>query len=157
MSVCYLFFSLFQAEIESLTRIQSDLEEGKRAMNANLTSMQTTLNDLGKSVDELSLLEADLAAAKDKFDAAAANDDDDDKVDVDAAVTTSYPLMTQLANAHAEDVAIEDSLYYLGDGLRNGVIDTESFLKAVRNISRKQFFLKLTVSKCRDKGRLPNA
>ena len=123
-------------------------------MNANLTAMQTTLNDLGKSVDELSLLEADLTAAKEKLDAAAGSEDA--AVDVDAAVTTSYPLMTQLANAHAEDVAVEDSLYYLGDGLRNGVIDTESFLKAVRNISRKQFFLKLTVSKCRDKGRLPN-
>lgn len=141
-------FTTGQVEIESLTKIQTDLEESKRSMNANLTQMQTTLNDLGRSVDELSLLEADLTAKSNKLE------DDTDPLDIDSAVTVPYPLMSQLTAAHAEDAAIDDSIYYLGDGLRAGVLDTDSFLKSVRNISRRQFFLKLTVSKCRAKGNL---
>ena len=38
--------------------------------------------------------------------------------------------------AHAEDAAVEDALYFLGESLRRGVLDCESFLKHVRNLSR---------------------
>ena len=45
--------------------------------------------------------------------------------------------------AYAEDAAVEDSLYFLGESLRRDVLDCESFLKHVRNLSRYlkcQFF-----------------
>ena len=38
--------------------------------------------------------------------------------------------------AYAEDAAVEDSLYFLGESLRRDVLDCESFLKHVRNLSR---------------------
>ena len=40
--------------------------------------------------------------------------------------------------AHAEDAAVEDALYFLGESLRRGVLDCESFLKHVRNMSEPQ-------------------
>ncbi len=71
---------------------------------------------------------------------------------VDAAVEVTYPLYRQLLDAHVEDAAIEDSIYYLGEALRNGVVDCDTFLKNARNISRRQFFLRQTVHKCLKKA-----
>ena len=36
------------------------------------------------------------------------------------AVTTTAPLYKQLVNAYAEEAAIEDAIYYLGEALRQG-------------------------------------
>ncbi len=64
----------------------------------------------------------------------------------------SYPLYRQLLSAHVEDAAIDDAIYYLGEALRRGVVDCDTFLKNARNISRRQFYLRQTVQKCQDKA-----
>lgn len=60
----------------------------------------------------------------------------------------------RLLNAYAEEAAIEDSIYYIGEALRNGVLDLEVFLKHVRQLSRKQFMLRALMQKCRQKAGL---
>ncbi|GFO14981.1 tumor susceptibility gene 101 protein, partial [Plakobranchus ocellatus] len=60
-----------------------------------------------------------------------------------------------LVDAFAEEQAIEDAIYYLGEALRKNVIELESFLKRVRELSRKQFMLRATIQKCREKAGLP--
>lgn len=60
----------------------------------------------------------------------------------------------RLLNAYAEEAAIEDAIYYIGEALRNGVIDLEVFLKHVRQLSRKQFILRALMQKCRQKAGL---
>lgn len=98
-----------------------------------------------------------------------------DTIDVDEAVTTTAPLYKQcvliliyicicinivtlfayrLLNAYAEEAAIEDSIYYIGEALRNGVLDLEIFLKHVRQLSRRQFMLRALMQKCRQKAGL---
>lgn len=101
-----------------------------------------------------------------------------DGIDVDEAVTTIAPLYKQwvhgplhmlahkkliqslsfpiwrLLNAYAEEAAIEDTIYYIGEALRNGVLDLEVFLKHVRQLSRKQFMLRALMQKCRQKAGL---
>ncbi len=67
---------------------------------------------------------------------------------VDSAVEVSYPLYRQLLEAYVEDAAIEDSIYYLGEALRGGAVDVDTFLKSARNMARRQFFLRQTVQKC---------
>lgn len=57
-------------------------------------------------------------------------------------------------NAYAEEAAIEDVIYYLGEALRTNVIDLEVFLKHVRQLSRKQFMLRAIMQKCRQKAGL---
>ena len=57
-------------------------------------------------------------------------------LDCDEAVSATAPLYNQLLEAYAEDAAIEDALYFLGESLRRGIIDSEVFLKHVRNLSR---------------------
>jgi len=75
-------------------------------------------------------------------------------MDVDEAIVTTAPLYKQLLNAYAEEAAIEDAIYYLGEGFRTGVIDLEIFLKHVRQLSRKQFMLRAIMQKCRQKAGL---
>lgn len=63
-------------------------------------------------------------------------------------------LSNRLLNAYAEEAAIEDSIYYIGEALRNGVLDLEVFLKHVRQLSRRQFMLRALMQKCRQKAGL---
>lgn len=60
----------------------------------------------------------------------------------------------RLLNAYAEEAAIEDVIYYLGEALRTNVIDLELFLKHVRQLSRKQFMLRALMQRCRQKAGL---
>jgi len=77
-----------------------------------------------------------------------------EEIQCDEAVTASNPLYKQLMNAFAEESATEDAIYFLGEALRKGTIDIEVFLKQVREVSRKQFMLRATMMKCREKARL---
>lgn len=60
----------------------------------------------------------------------------------------------RLLNAYAEEAAIEDVIYYLGEALRTNVIDLELFLKHIRQLSRKQFMLRALMQRCRQKAGL---
>jgi ESCRT-I complex subunit TSG101 len=64
------------------------------------------------------------------------------------------PFICRILNAYAEEAAIEDAIYYLGEALRRGVVDLEVFLKNVRQLSRKQFMLRALMQKCRQKAGL---
>lgn len=66
----------------------------------------------------------------------------------------SFVLKCRLLNAYAEEAAIEDSIYYIGEALRNEVLDLEAFLKHVRQLSRRQFMLRALMQKCRQKAGL---
>lgn len=63
-------------------------------------------------------------------------------------------FLFRLINAYAEEAAIEDSIYYLSEGLRKSVIDLEVFLRQVRELSRKQFMCRALMQKCRQKAGL---
>ena len=64
-------------------------------------------------------------------------------------------LFFRLLNAYAEQAATEDAIYYLGEGLRRGVIELDVFLKHVRSLSRKQFMLRALMERCRQQAGLP--
>jgi hypothetical protein len=65
-----------------------------------------------------------------------------------------FNFYLRLINAYAEEAAIEDTIYYLGEGLRKGVIDLDVFLRQVRDLSRKQFMFRALMQKCRQKAGL---
>lgn len=66
--------------------------------------------------------------------------------DIDDVIVPTAPLYKQILNLYAEENAIEDTIFYLGEALRRGVIDLEVFLKVnmstqlplTRNIMSKQ-------------------
>ena len=101
-----------------------------------------------------------LFQALEKLEATASEEDDDwcskkgTSGRVDEAIYTVAPLHKQIVDAYAEELALTDAIYYLGEALRRGIVDCDVFLKHVRNLSRKQFFLRATMQKAREKAGL---
>jgi len=60
-------------------------------------------------------------------------------------------LSQQLLDLIAEDLAIEDVIYYMDKALRDGVIDIATFMKECRSLSREQFFKKALTKKVTEK------
>lgn len=58
----------------------------------------------------------------------------------------SAPRMLGLV---AENAALEDALYYLDQGVTEGAITVDVFLKEVRRLARKQFVARATMKKVR--------
>ena len=71
-------------------------------------------------------------------------------VDENDIIGVGNVLHSQLLNCQAEDWAIDDAIYMLGESVRRGCISTEVYLKRVRNLSRKQFYARAVMEKCRE-------
>nr|NP_524120.1 tumor susceptibility gene 101 [Drosophila melanogaster]AAF49406.2 tumor susceptibility gene 101 [Drosophila melanogaster]AAG29564.1 tumor suppressor protein 101 [Drosophila melanogaster] len=137
----------YQAEIETLNRTKQELLEGSAKIDAIIERLEREHIDMQKNISILKDKEQELEKALEDLESAEA-------INPDEAVTTTAPLYRQLLNAYADEAATEDAIYYLGEGLRGGVIDLETFLKHVRQLSRKQFILRATMQKCRQKAGL---
>ncbi|KAH8364692.1 hypothetical protein KR084_010010 [Drosophila pseudotakahashii] len=137
----------YQAEIETLNRTKQELVEGSSKIDTIISRLEREQVDLQKNISVLKDKEQELERSLETLESAEA-------IDPDEAVTTTAPLYRQLLNAYADEAATEDAIYYLGEGLRGGVIDLETFLKHVRQLSRKQFILRATMQKCRQKAGL---
>ena len=62
----------------------------------------------------------------------------------------------QILNLYAVENAIEDTIFYLGEGLRWGVIDLDVFLKHVHLLSHKQLQLRALMQRARKTAALSN-
>uniref|UniRef100_A0A4Y0BHZ4 UEV domain-containing protein n=1 Tax=Anopheles funestus TaxID=62324 RepID=A0A4Y0BHZ4_ANOFN len=136
-----------QAEVQTLKRTQQELNEGQVKIKDILTRLERDEKELTKSITVLKDKEKELERALESLDNV-------ESIDVDEAVTTTAPLYKQLLNAYAEEAAIEDATYFMGEALRSGVIDLEVFLKQVRQLSRKQFMFACSYAKVSTEGGL---
>jgi len=136
-----------QAEIETLNRTKMELSQGRAKIQTNISRLEQEENELKANITVLQDKQQSLEKSLESIDQS-------NGIDVDEAVTTTAPLYKQLLNAYAEEAATEDAIYYMGEALRNGVIDLDLFLKQVRQLSRKQFMLRALMQKCRQKAGL---
>ncbi|XP_037813521.1 tumor susceptibility gene 101 protein [Lucilia sericata] len=137
----------YQAEIDTLNRTKQELVEGSTKIDSIIARLKREEVDLQKNINILRDKEQELEKSLETLE-------NSEGIDPDEAVTTTAPLYRQLLNAYAEEAATEDAIYYLGEALRSGVIDLETFLKHVRQLSRKQFMLRAIMQKCRQKAGL---
>jgi len=131
-----------QAETESLKHVGDELSGGRARLTMMITKLKQETEELDRNIKILTNKEKEMSAIKDKLV-------ESGEVNCDEAVTATAPIYKQLINAFAEESATEDAIYFLGEALRRGVIESEVFLKHVRNLSRKQFMLRATMQKCR--------
>ncbi|XP_046734379.1 tumor susceptibility gene 101 protein [Diprion similis] len=136
-----------EAELETLRRTEQELASGSARLEELLNKLNREKSELEKNINILEEKESELEREISKLS-------DNQTIDVDEAVTTIAPLYKQMLNAFAEEAAIEDAIYYLGEGLRGGIIDLEAFLKQVRQLSRRQFMLRALMLRCRQKAGL---
>jgi len=140
-------FSTRQAEQESLKKIGEDLNSGGERLKQMMNRLNDESEELDRNIDTLEKKQEEMKDLIEKLE-------ENQEINVDEAVTASAPLYRQLLSAYAEESATEDALYFLGEALRRGTVDVEVFLKHVRNLSRKQFLLRATMIKCRQKAGL---
>lgn len=141
-------FEQAQAEMNVLHKTQADLVKGKEKLEVMVKELENEKVEIENNIKLLHDKDQEVKEVLQKLD-------NQDKLDIDEAVVTTTPLYRQLLNSFAEEQAIEDAIYYLGEALRKDVIDLDVFLKQVRELSRKQFFLRALIQKCREKAGLP--
>ncbi|KAK6170263.1 hypothetical protein SNE40_018695 [Patella caerulea] len=141
-------FAQAEAEMDVLKKTQTDLSRGKEKLEKMIKDLENEKDECEKNTKLLSDKTSEVKEALKKLE-------NDEPMDMDEAVVTTTPLYRQLLNSFAEEQAIEDTIYYLGEGLRKNVIDLEVFLKQIRQLSRRQFMLRALIQKCREKAGLP--
>ncbi|XP_078663024.1 tumor susceptibility gene 101 protein-like isoform X1 [Branchiostoma floridae x Branchiostoma belcheri] len=136
-------FQQAQAEMDALKRTEDDLKKGQRQLDEMIQKLGTECVEVDKNVQLLKQKDEEIKEVIAKMESQS------ESVDIDEAVVTTAPLYKQLVNLFAEENAIEDTIYYLGEALRKGVIDLEVFLKHVRELSRKQYMCRALIQKAR--------
>ncbi|KAI7814814.1 tumor susceptibility gene 101 protein [Triplophysa rosa] len=132
-----------QAELDALKRTEEDLKKGHQKLEEMVTKLDLEMADVDKNIDLLKCKDEEMTAALEKME----NQSEDN--DIDDVISPTAPLYKQILNLYAEENAIEDTIFYLGEALRRNVIDLDVFLKHVRLLSRKQFQLRALMQKAR--------
>ncbi|XP_056604647.1 tumor susceptibility gene 101 protein [Triplophysa dalaica] len=132
-----------QAELDALKRTEEDLKKGHQKLEEMVTKLDLEMADVDKNIDLLKCKDEEMTAALEKME----NQSEDN--DIDDVISPTAPLYKQILNLYAEENAIEDTIFYLGEALRRNVIDLDIFLKHVRLLSRKQFQLRALMQKAR--------
>ncbi|KAF0303824.1 Tsg101 [Amphibalanus amphitrite] len=139
--------SQVQAELDVLSGTERDLQQGKTKLDETVQKLEQEQTALD---ERLGLLREKNA----EMDAAIARMEGEEQMDIDEAVITTAPLYKQLLQTFAEENATQDAIYHLGESLGQHGIDLDVFLKQVRTLSRRQFMLRATMQKCRQRAGL---
>eukprot|EP00117_Sycon_ciliatum_P038113 scpid60601/ scgid28383/ Tumor susceptibility gene 101 protein; ESCRT-I complex subunit TSG101 len=131
-----------QEDLSQLSGTHSELVDGGNRLQQMIDEMSAKQNELRASIEELKACQSEVHTANDRLQKLT-----DEQANVDAIVVADYPLHRQILDLLAEDNGIEDTLYYLGEGLRRDTIELDVFLKNVRELSRRQFFLRALITK----------
>ncbi|XP_032815721.1 tumor susceptibility gene 101 protein-like [Petromyzon marinus] len=132
-----------QAELEALQRTEEELRNGQRSLQDMAGRITREIGDVDQNIDLLKKKDEEITSALEKMESQS------ESSNIDEAVVTTAPLYKQILNLYAEENAIEDTIFYLGEALRQGVIDLDVFLKHVRLLARKQFQLRALMQKAR--------
>ena len=144
-------YGIKQAELQSLNSVKDELNKGQVQLRQAIEVCDREHDAMERSIQELKKEEKQMKETLESAEKIA----DDSKMKPEDAVTVSAPLFRQLIEAHAEEAAVDEAIYYLGQALKHEVIDCDVFLKSVRKMARKQFKLRATMNKCREVAGLP--
>lgn len=136
-------FQMGQDELENLQKKKVDLESGNKQLQDMITKMNKEKANLESNISVLEQKTQELSTTLEKLE------QDSENMNIDEAIVTTAPLYNQILKLFAEENAIEDTMYYLSEALRKGVIESDVFLRTVRDLSRKQFMLRATLQKAR--------
>uniref|UniRef100_A0A803J6F4 Tumor susceptibility 101 n=1 Tax=Xenopus tropicalis TaxID=8364 RepID=A0A803J6F4_XENTR len=132
-----------QAELNALKRTEEDLKKGHQKLEEMVTRLEQEVTEVDKNIETLRKKDEELGVVVEKMESQS------EYRDIDEVIVPTAPLYKQILNLYAEENAIEDTIFYLGEALRRGVIDLDVFLKHVRLLSRKQFQLRALMQKAR--------
>ncbi|TPX41500.1 hypothetical protein SeLEV6574_g06056 [Synchytrium endobioticum] len=135
-------------KMESLLSTNRQLLDGSTRINDLLRRLteedQKISQNMGILDSKIKELDELLAAAKDT-----------PKVNVDDIICGVTVLHNQLFEVVADDHAIDDALYCLGEAFGREKIDPNSYLKHIRALAREQFLKRALIRKIRTVAKLP--
>ncbi|OXB74142.1 UNVERIFIED_CONTAM: hypothetical protein H355_004479 [Colinus virginianus] len=114
-----------QAELNALKRTEEDLKKGHQKLEEMVTRLDQEVAEVDKNIELLKKKDEELSSALEKMESQSENND------IDEVIIPTAPLYKQILNLYAEENAIEDTIFYLGEALRRGVIDLDVFLKLI--------------------------
>ncbi|KAM9077039.1 LOW QUALITY PROTEIN: tumor susceptibility gene 101 protein-like [Megaptera novaeangliae] len=132
-----------QAELNALKRAEEDLKKGHQKLEEMVTCLDQEVAEVDKNTELLRKKDEELSSTLEKMENRSKNNDTDE------VIIPTAPLYKQILNLYAEENAIEDTIFYLGEALRRGVIDLDVFLKHVCLLSCKQFQLRALMQEAR--------
>merc|ERR1712020_107900 len=118
-------------EMQSLNKVRDELNAGQSQLKRAIETIDRETEGIDRSIRELKIEQEKLEEAKQEAD------------------------RLKDATDMKPEAAVHEAIYYLGEAMKQEVIDCDVFLKQVRKMARKQFFLKATMIKCRQKAGLP--
>ncbi|CAF3289570.1 unnamed protein product [Rotaria sp. Silwood2] len=145
-----------KAEIDSLKKTEQDLFDGEKRIQSYINDAQQQQIQAQNYIKNLQVKTNEILEATQKMSSSSSSSSSgkENLVKEDALITPA-PVYKQLLQSYAEEHAIQDLLYYLADGLKRKSIGLDTYLKHVRELSRKQFILRATMRKCRQIAGLP--
>ncbi|CAH8613311.1 unnamed protein product [Schistosoma intercalatum] len=138
-----------QDDLQAIRQTQTGLFSGGQKIQEMINKMQQEKDRVCTEMESVKRKIKDLEETSEKLRKS------DSNFIIDEVFDTTAPLYRQLVVSFAEEQAIEDAIYYLGEAVGKNVFDVEVYLKKVRELSRRQFMLRATVQKCREKAGLP--
>ncbi|KAL0026775.1 hypothetical protein WJX77_000858 [Trebouxia sp. C0004] len=126
------------SELDSLFSIQAQLTQRGGEVQRGVAALQREREALEAAVLDM----AGKTVALDRWLADNEAKIPEGEVDADTAIVAADPLCQQALECQAEDMAIEDTLYALERALTDGHLPADTYLKQVRSLCRKQFFVR---------------
>lgn len=145
-------YAMKNVEIQSLSKIKDELNNGQMQLKHAIDTIDRETAAMDNAIRDLQREEQTMKAALESAEKLSG----ETEMAPEDSVNPPAPLYRQLVNAHAEEAAVHEAIYYLGEALKQEIIDCDVFLKQVRKMARKQFFLKATMNKCRQVAGLPS-
>ncbi|KAF9201440.1 hypothetical protein BGZ49_008312 [Haplosporangium sp. Z 27] len=116
---------LNDAEDRTKSELQG-LKELNTKIQHNITSLTSTIEQLDANIEQIRALPDN---------------------PVEEIIYGSSVVHNQLFELVAEEIAIEDTIYYLGKALSQDKVELNAYMKHLRNLSREQFMKKALIKK----------
>lgn len=143
------------AEIQTLESDLRTLSSGKQKLRGMLDKIEKEQAQMDSILSVYETKKTELNNALKSAEEAAINGNGSGGLKPEDAIDAPTPLYRQIVKCYVKDNAIDDTIYFLGTALKNQKITLPIYLKAVRELSRKQFKERATLFKARQKSGLP--
>lgn len=132
-----------RAEIDVSNKTHHELNVNSQRLDDVARGLQSEIDNLKRYTSEM---QSKCQALSVNFDRKKHRNN----ADVDDAVVAAAPIYRQIMNLFAEELALQDFMFYLNEGLLNKSVPLELYLKQMRMCSRKQFMVRALILKCRE-------
>ncbi|EFN51831.1 hypothetical protein CHLNCDRAFT_139682 [Chlorella variabilis] len=127
--------------------LQGTLRQRGEQLQSEVATLQAERVALDKLSQELAASSAHLDRWLAENEHLAKAADDPSQLDPDSVISAADPLSQQALEVQAQDLALEDALYALDKALNQGTIEADAYLKQVRAVCRRQFFVRVCGNK----------